>query len=168
MKMIFAYITFSISIIFISWIIGMMMTALLKKTNYYNNGLSNLNFLKSQKFNYLIGIGVIKWIVKNTFFKFFNQKLKVNKKINISDLTTLRMEMTRSEIDHLFAFLFVMIFVVLKIVNHEYLFALIILAVNCIMNLYPSLLQQQNKRRIDKLIVKLQNASNGQKKQSIS
>lgn len=148
--------TFSISIAFISWIVGMIITVLARKSNYYNNKLSNLNFIRSEKLNSIIGVGVIKWIVKNTFFKFFNQKLKVNRKINISDLRTLRKEMTKSETDHIFAFLMVMIFVVIKISNREYLFALTILIVNLLMNLYPSLLQQQNKRRIDKLITKLE------------
>ncbi len=152
MKIIFAYVTFSISIIFISWIVGMILTALVRKTTYYNKELSTLNFIKNEKLNYLMGVGAIKWMVKNTFFKFFNQKLKINRKITVSELGTLRTEMTKSEIDHLFAFLFVMIFVVLKILNEQYLFASIILMVNLIMNAYPSLLQQQNKRRIDLLI----------------
>lgn len=156
MKIIFNYITFSISIAFISWIVGMIATALVRKTDCYTNRLSTFNFIKSDYLNDIIGVGIIKWIIKNTFFKFFNQKLKINGKITTSDLNTLRAEMTKSEIDHLFAFAFVMIFILIKIMNHEYLFALMILIVNILMNLYPSLLQQQNKRRIDKLILKFQ------------
>lgn len=157
MEIVLSCITFSIAIVFISWITGMIMTASIRKTDFYNNELSSLNFLKNERWNYLIGIGLVKWMVKNTFFKFFNQKLKIDRKINVSDLKNLRAEITKSEIDHLFAFLFVLIFVVLKIWNHEYIFALFILTVNVIMNLYPSLLQQQNKRRIDQLITKIKN-----------
>ena len=157
MKIIFTYITFSVSVAFISWIVGMIITALVQKTNFYNRQLSNLNFIKSEAFNKIIGIIIIKWIVKYTFFKFFNQKLKIDRKINISDLRNLRTEMTKSEIDHLFAFMFVMIFVIMIILKNKYLFAFIVLLVNIIMNLYPSLLQQQNKRRIDKLLLKFQN-----------
>lgn len=156
MRIIFTYITFSISIAFISWIVGMIITALVRKTDFYNRQLSNLNFIKTEAFNKVIGIGIMKWIVKYTFFKFFNQKLKINRKMNVSDLKNLRTEMTKSEIDHLFAFVFVMIFVIMMILKNNYLFALIILLVNVIMNLYPSLLQQQNKRRIDKLLFKFQ------------
>ena len=140
--------------VFISWIVGMIITALVRKTNFYNGQLSNLNFIESEILNKIIGVGIVKWIVKYTFFKFFNPKLKINRKIDISDLRTLRAEMTKSEVDHLFAFVFVLIFVVVMILKDKYLFAFIILLLNTIMNLYPSLLQQQNKRRIDRMILR--------------
>ena len=155
--MIFIYISFSISIVFFSFIVGMIITALIKKTNFYNNQLSNLNFIKNELTNNIIGIGVIKWIVRNTFFKFLNQKIKIERKINITDLKNIRNEMTKSEIDHLFAFVFVLIFITILYFKQNYLFATVMLLVNIAMNLYPSLLQQQNKRRIDKLIFKFKN-----------
>ena len=155
--MIFNYISFSISIVFFSFIVGMIITALIKKTNFYNNQLSNLNFIKNELTNNIIGIGVIKWIVRNTFFKFLNQKIKIERKINITDLKNIRNEMTKSEIDHLFAFVFVLIFITILYFKQNYLFATVMLLVNIAMNLYPSLLQQQNKRRIDKLIFKFKN-----------
>jgi len=154
MKIILSYLTSSISIVFISWIVGMIITALARKTNFYNGTLSNLNFIESETLNKIIGVGIVKWMVKYTFFKFFNPKLKITRKIDLSDLRTLRAEMNKSEIDHLFAFVFVMIFVVVMIFKDKYLFALIIFVVNILMNLHPSLLQQQNKRRIDKMILK--------------
>jgi hypothetical protein len=135
----------------------MLINALLMKTEFYNKKLSNLNFVKNERLNKRMGLGIFKWIVKNTFFKFFNQKLKISKKIEISDLNYLRNEMTISEISHLVGFAFVTIFALLKTINSDYLFALIIMIVNILMNLYPSLLQQENKRRIDKLRKKLGN-----------
>ncbi len=147
---------FSISITFISWIVGMIINALLKKTASYNQELVNFNFIKSEKLNKAIGIGVIKWIVKNTFFKFFNPKLKFDRNVNLTELKTIRNEMTKSEIEHLIAFVFASFFAIIKFYNHNYLFCLIIMIVNILMNLYPSLLQQQNKRRIDKLEIKFQ------------
>lgn len=73
-------------------------------------------------------------------------------KSETAELKGLRKEMVFSEISHLIGFGFVTIFVVLKLFNGNYLFALIIVIVNILMNLYPSLLQQENKRRIDRLI----------------
>ncbi|MCP1253405.1 MULTISPECIES: glycosyl-4,4'-diaponeurosporenoate acyltransferase CrtO family protein [Elizabethkingia] len=156
MKIILVYLMFSISITFISWIVGMIINALLKKTASYNQELVNFNFIKSEKLNKAIGIGVIKWIVKNTFFKFFNPKLKFDRNVNLTELKTIRNEMTKSEIEHLIAFVFASFFAIIKFYNHNYLFCLIIMIVNILMNLYPSLLQQQNKRRIDKLEIKFQ------------
>lgn len=152
--MLFQYLSYSISIIFISFIIGMIMTALIKNSDFYNKTLSNLSFIKNETTNKIIGVGVIKWIVKNTFFKFLNQKLKIDKKMSFEDLKNIRNEMTKSEIDHLFAFLFVMIFVITSFYRQKYSISFVILFMNIIMNLYPSLLQQQNKRRLDKFLLR--------------
>ena len=145
------YLTFSISISFISWVVGMIFNSILMKTEYYKN-LSNLNIISSKTLNKKIGLNFFKWIVKNTPFKYFNQKFKLNAKIGITELNILLKEMTFSEISHLIGFGFVTIFTVIKLAHAEYLFALIIMIVNILMNLYPSLLQQENKRRINRLI----------------
>ncbi|MGB5698690.1 hypothetical protein [Muriicola sp.] len=109
-----------------------------------------MNFIESKALNKNIGIEYFRWIVKKTFFKFFNQKIKVeNKKV---DLTIIRNEMTLSEISHLIGFLFVTIFAITKSFSVSIVFGLTIMIPNILMNLYPSLLQQENKRRIDKLI----------------
>lgn len=146
------YLSFSISIAFISWIVGMIVNTYVRKTDYYNKRLSNLNFIESGNLNNSIGLNYFKWIVKNSFFKFFNQKIKVDRKIEKVDLVNLRNEMTKSEIDHLIAFVFVIIFAVIKSIKFDVTFGITIMMVNVFMNLYPSLLQQDNKRRIDKLI----------------
>jgi ABC-type protease/lipase transport system fused ATPase/permease subunit len=114
-----------------------------------------LNFIKSENLNKVIGMGPFKWIVKNTFFKFFNPKLKLDKKVQKADLDKLREEMTTAEISHFIGFVFVSVFAVIKSFHFNYLFGFIITVVNILMNLYPSLLQQENKRRIDKLIKRI-------------
>lgn len=152
--MTYKYLSFSISIAVISWMVGIVINAILRKTEFYKNNLSNLNFLKSERLNKIIGMGIFKWIVKNTFFKFFKQNLKVKNKIEKPDLIKLRDEMTISEIDHLIGFAFVTLFALEKLFGLNLLFGLTIMMVNILMNLYPSLLQQKNKRRIDLLINK--------------
>ncbi|WP_253256240.1 glycosyl-4,4'-diaponeurosporenoate acyltransferase CrtO family protein [Formosa algae] len=119
------------------------------KTAYYKK-LSNLNFIKSKSLNKKIGIKYFKWIVKNTFFKFFNQKIKLENRN--TDLTVIRNEMTISEISHLIGFIFVTIFAIYKSIDVGILFGLIMMIPNVLMNLYPLLLQQENKRRIDKMM----------------
>lgn len=152
--MMYKYLSFSVSIAIISWMVGMIVNAVVRKTEFHDKNLVNLNFITSVTLNKMIGLNLFKWIVKNTFFKFFNQKLKLKKKIEKADLDKLRKEMTISEIDHLIGFAFVTVFVFIKFMNSDYLFGFIIMLVNILMNLYPSLLQQENKRRIDKLIKK--------------
>lgn len=98
------YITFGIAISFISWIVGMILNGILVKTGYYKK-LSDLNFIRSKPLNKNIGIEYFKWIVKNTFFKFFNQNIKLKDKK--TELAEIRKEMTLAEISHLIAFIFV-------------------------------------------------------------
>ncbi|MCO6497835.1 MAG: hypothetical protein J5I50_09255 [Chitinophagaceae bacterium] len=146
------YFIFSISIAFISWIVGLIATALIRNTRFYKERLSNLNFIKSEAVNKALGVGVIKWITQNTFFKIFNPKLAIKKKFTKEDFITLRDEMTVAEVGHLIGFCFVTVFAIVYLFKGKYTLALIIIIVNIIMNLYPSLLQQMNKRRIDRVL----------------
>lgn len=129
----------------------MILHALIKSQPYYTD-LSNLNFIKSKRLNKAIGLGVFKWIVKNTFFKYFNQKIKLERRIQVDELYELRKEMSISDISHLLGFTVVTLFAFVKFIYGNYSFGLVMMAVNIVLNLYPSLLQQENKRRIDKLI----------------
>lgn len=127
----------------------MILNSLLMKTEYYEK-LSNLNFIESKTWNERIGIKYFKWIVKNTFFKFFNQSIKVESKK--TDLNDIRNAMTVSEISHLIGFAFVVIVVLYQSVNVSIVFGVTMMIPNILLNLYPSLLQQENKRRIDRVI----------------
>jgi len=129
----------------------MIIGAFLIKTAFYQEKLTNLNFVKSKKLNKLMGIGVIKWIVRNTFLKFFNPKLKMQSKTEPNEIDVLRSEMTLAEINHLIAFCAVVVFAIVMVFKEKYLSALVMMIVNMLMNLYPSLLQQENKRRLSKL-----------------
>lgn len=144
-------ITFSISITIISWGVGIVFNSLLKKTKYYER-LSNLTLIDSKPLQKAIQLSLFKWVVKKTFFKYFNPKLKLKGKAEIGELKELRKEMTFAELNHLVGFCFVSIFVFVKFVDGLYLFGFIMMLVNILLNLYPSLLQQQNKSRIDKFI----------------
>lgn len=141
--------TFGISVSFISWLVGMMINSILLKSQYYKR-LSNLNFVKSKILNEIIGIKYFKWIVKNSFFKFLNQKIRLENKN--TDLTVIRNEMTYSEISHLIGFFFVSIIAMYKAISISIVFGLAMMVPNVFLNLYPSLLQQENKRRIDRIL----------------
>jgi hypothetical protein len=137
MKHIILGLTFGTSISVVSWMIGIIFNGIFGKTEFYKK-FSNLNFVKSKSLNQNIGMEYFKWIVKNTFFKFFNQKIKI--------------EMTLAEISHLVGFIFVSIFAIYFSLKVSLTYGLTIMIPNTFLNLYPSLLQQENKRKIDKLI----------------
>jgi len=131
----------------------MVFNSLLRKTKHYDK-LSNLTLIKSKALQKKIKLSWFKWIVRNTFFKYFNPKLKLKSKTNICELKDLRQQMNFAELNHLVGFCFVLVFVVVKFANGLYLFGFIMLIVNVLLNLYPSLLQQENKARIDMFIKK--------------
>jgi hypothetical protein len=72
--------------------------------------------------------------------------------IKNADLTEIRREMTLSEISHLIGFVFVVIVAIHKSITTGIIFGLTMMVPNILMNLYPSLLEQENKRRIDKIL----------------
>ncbi|MBK1439710.1 hypothetical protein JHJ32_06930 [Parapedobacter sp. ISTM3] len=145
------HVLYSFAITISSWTVGLIVNAVLSKLPYYKN-LSTLNLLKDETLNKRIGLGTFKWIVKNTFFKYFNQKIHLKNKCAATDLNELRKEMTISEISHLVGFVFVVIIALMKFIAGNVQFGLLLMLVNVALNLYPSLLQQANKRRIDKLM----------------
>ena len=145
------YLTFSVSISIISWMVGMVFNSFFKKTKYYES-CANINLIKSKSLRNNIKLNWFKWIVKNTFFKYFNPSLKISSKPSIDELKLLRDDMTFAELNHLVGFGFVCSFACIKFVNGLYLFGVVMIIVNVLLNLYPSLLQQENKQRIDKLL----------------
>jgi len=132
---------------------GMGVNELIKKKEFYES-ISNLEFIKNEIIYKFIGIKYIKWLVYKTFWKNFNTKLKIKSKPNLNELSLLKREMTYAEISHLVGFLFVLIISLILLIKKEIEFGIILIISNVIFNLYPSLLQQKNKKRIDKLINK--------------
>ena len=114
--------------------------------------ISEFNFIKKETTYKVIGMNFFKWMVRNTFFKYFNQKLKFNNRPSISQLQEIRKEMTYSEISHYIAFIFILIVLVIIFWSGQVSYAIILFVFNIIFNLYPSLLQQQNKKRIDRIL----------------
>lgn len=141
--------SFGLSLSIVSWMVGIIGNALLLKTSYYER-LSHLNFIPSKALNKALGIGQFKWIVKNTFFKFLNQGIKVEGKN--TDLSAIRHQMTLAEVSHLIGFLFVAAFALFQTFNISLVFGLSMMIPNTMLNAYPSLLQQENKRRIDQVL----------------
>lgn len=151
--MLISYFFYSVSIAFVSFVVGMGVSSRVINTRFYTR-LSNLNVVKNERINQMIGLGIVKWVVRNTFFKRFNPHLKIEKRLSATDLRQLRAVMNKSEIDHLFAFVFLILVVLGLLIGQQVQFGLVLFVVNVLMNFYPLLLQQQNKRRIDAILMK--------------
>jgi hypothetical protein len=156
-------IAYSLKVIVDSWILGHVSTLLLKRVIPLSR-IGPFNLLRSEKVNRLIGVGVLKWVLANSFIKHFNRRLQLSeKKPDSKRLIGLREAMTYAEVVHLIGFAYVLVRVLMNIINDEHLFMIApLFALNVVVNLYPVLLQQSNKRRVDRVLASLSNReSNG-------
>jgi hypothetical protein len=148
-----AYI-FAITFTFSLSIIWLLVTNAIKGTPFFTK-ISNLNFIKSEKANRYLGVFLFKQVLISSFWRHFNPTLKMTGRPDRAKLIALRNEMTAAEIGHLIAFFCTIIAVVIMHNTHFYENAIIpILVCNIIFHIYPPLLQQYNKRRLDKVIAK--------------
>lgn len=147
------YFFYSISVMMISWIIGASINNLIKKKVLYKH-LSFMHWIKSDTVNRVLGIYVLKFLVTHTWYRRFVPGPKASGKSSIPELLKMRQSMTDSEIGHLIGFIVILITVlVLWITGFQQKFIPFLLAMNVFLNLYPSLLQQFNKNRIDQIMM---------------
>lgn len=144
--------------IFISWMVGHASTLLLGRVLPID-ALLKLNFVGNEKLNELIGVGRYKRFLVNSFIRQFNRRLRLSvMKPSVSQLTELRESMTYAETVHLIGFAYVIGRVLMDIITkQDQSMIMPLFAVNVVVNLYPALVQQMNKRRVNCLIRLLEN-----------
>jgi hypothetical protein len=123
------------------------------------NRLWPFDLLSNEKVNRLIGVGALKWVLVNSFIRQFNRRLQLSEKKPDSErLIGLREAMTYAEVVHLIGFAYVLVRVLVNVLNDEHLFMIApLFALNIVVNLYPVLLQQSNKRRVDRVLASRSN-----------
>lgn len=149
--LILSYFLNAIALTFVSWTIGLLLNNAIKKTNFYSL-ISNFSFVKSTSLNKTLGLNLFGWIIKNSFFKVFNQKLKFEKIPTVEDLQQIRKEMVYAEVGHIIGFIFLLFVIIYQIINANTIYVIILFVFNIVFNLYPILLQQYNKKRIDRIL----------------
>ena len=83
-------------------------------------------------------------------------------KPNMNNLIELREGMIYAEVVHLIGFAYVIVRIVVNIINDEHHSMIVpLFTMNIIMNFYPVLVQQLNKRRIDRLLKALESRQVG-------
>jgi hypothetical protein len=143
-----------LSIIMVSWFLGLLITAYLKRQHYYS-AISNICFINSNKIYSVIGIQVFKWLVTRTIYRYLNKNIKLSSKPDLAELNHVRDAMIDSEVLHGVAFIFVVLAgVPVLLLQEDYNLAFQLVALNVVLNLYPTLLQQYNKAKLNKVISK--------------
>jgi hypothetical protein len=132
--------------------IGLLITNMINKKGGLFSRIKNYIPIKNLKFYHFLGVNIFAWLVKKTFFKKLNQKIQIVGKLNTDAIETLKVEMTISELCHLIGLFIIIAFQIIILVyhgmNHSFFF---LGAMNIIFNLYPVLLQERNKARINRL-----------------
>ena len=134
-----------------SYAIGQIIADVLVKRNKVT-WFENQNYIGDQLTS-SIGVLAFGWLIRHSFMGWFNKKLRLKSSASLDDLKRLKQEMGYAEAGHLVAFYVLLavnlIFIYLGL---EWWYILIFLILNVIFNLYLVLLQQYNKRRVQKLI----------------
>ncbi|KGO87859.1 hypothetical protein Q765_05080 [Flavobacterium rivuli WB 3.3-2 = DSM 21788] len=143
---------FAISFTFSLSIIGLLVNHAIKSRPFYSK-ISNLNFIKSEAANRYLGVVLFKKVLVISFWKHLNPTLKIAGRPDKAKLNALRNEMTTAEVGHLVALMCTFIAVIVMHQKHYYEDAIIpVLVCNIVFHVYPPLVQQYNKRRLDKII----------------
>lgn len=153
-----------LSIVMISWLLGLLVVEKIKKIAFYRN-FENLNFLGKESNYERIGIELFKWIVSKTLYNYLNKNIKFSKWPAQNELIGVREAMTGSEVGHLTAFIIVLILGVPITLYQGYSNLIVpLILMNIVLNLYPTLLQQYNKIKLDRIINKRNLIGNCKKK----
>lgn len=148
------YISASIAVVFSAAIVGMIVNKAIVNKPFYA-GLRHLNFIKSEKLNKILGVTLLRYIILHSFWKFLNPGLKLDKAKGREKLLWLRAEMTNAEISHLIGFVLgLMVMLASCITHYKTGIILPLFIANVLFHLYPALLQQYNKRRVDLLLAR--------------
>ena len=140
-----------IALIFISYLIGAMLTNLINGTRLFHY-LSNRNFI-SDEWTKRLGVLHFGWLVKNTFMRRFNQKVYLKRNRDKESIETLIKEMTNAEVGHLVGFVSLLILnIYMFFIGINLLYGIVFGLLNIIFNLYLVFLQQYNKRRVKKIM----------------
>lgn len=137
-------------------VLGAGINEVIKKRSFYCK-IANLQFIKNDFIYKLIGIKYIKWLVYKTFWKNFNPHIKIESRPNLAALKFLKSKMTDAEISHLIAFILVLLTALVFFSIGKNQFGIFLLILNIAFNLYPALLQQKNKQRINVLLERMNN-----------
>lgn len=145
-----------IFLIFSSYAIGVLGTVFIQLIGFYQ-WFENHNYI-GDTLTKRLGVLQFGWLIRHSFMGKFNQKLKFKGGINKEKLEQLKKDMTFAENNHLIAFLLLQILIVLLLIwGIQYWQIIAYTILNIIFNLYLVLLQQYNKRRIDRILVIIQN-----------
>ena len=136
---------------FLSFVIGLAGDAALQRTSVYNV-LSHWFLFEHPQTYESVGVLWYRWFLAVTPFGSFNRDLYFTKRRDVHTLSAVRQKMCSAEISHWVGFLCLLALTFVAWWYRGIFIAFCYVFFNLIGNLYPCLLQQYNKRRLDRVI----------------
>lgn len=140
-----------ILVVLSSWGVGGLVNEYLRTLSSYKS-LTTMVFIKKDKLNAYLGVNLFQVLVSKSWYS------KINKTINLKDysfegLKNMRKHIESGEMGHLIGLTLVQAYFLIQLIlegslSHFSLGTIL----NILLNLYPILLQQKNKLRIDRLL----------------
>ena len=151
----------AIAAMFLSFIVGMAVNALLRRLEIYER-LSNLRLFSDPKSFENIGVLWYRKILLATPLRYFNPNIRFSSNRSKETLDSIRVHMANAEVSHWVGFFAMLPVMVAAWWYRGSTVGLAYLVLNVLGNLYPCLLQQYNKNRLNKVIAitKKRNARN--------
>ncbi len=145
-----------IALLFLSFMMGALLHTAFAKQGWYQKYFYKLNFT-SDKATKLIGVLWIEWLILKTPLRLFNQQLKITGRPTKDQLLQLRDVMTAAELSHLMGFVVIIPIIIYYVVSGQSLLLISSMVIlNVLFNGYTALTQQYNKRRLDKVLERME------------
>jgi hypothetical protein len=141
----------AIAAMFLSFIVGMAGNAMLRRLEIYDR-LSNLSLFSDPKSFEKIGILWYRKILLATPLRYFNTNIRFSSNRSKETLDSIRMHMANAEVSHWVGFFAMLPVMVAAWWYRGFTVGLAYLILNVLGNLYPCLLQQYNKSRLNNVI----------------
>ncbi len=147
-----------VAMLFLSFIAGLIGDALLRRFAFYQS-LSRLYLFSDSKIYERLGVLWFRKFLLATPLRLFNNKIFVAQKRDLNKLKEVRAHIATAEGSHWVAFFLMLIAMLPAWWYFGWRIGASYLALNIAGNLYPCLLQQVNKRRLNAVISVLEKRS---------
>ena len=140
-----------IAVMFLSFIVGMIADAILRRTANYAWVSSRYLFAKSKSYE-RIGVLWFRWFLLITPLRYFNTQICFANKCDLGTLQAVRSNMATTEVSHWCGAIAMLCVTCVVWWQRGATLGLWFLLFNFLGNVYPALLQQYNKRRLERVI----------------
>ena len=145
-----------ILVTFLSFVVGVFADPILRRVTDYESLSTRYLFADAETYE-LFCVLWFRWFLQVTPLGRFNRDIHFTGKRDLATLKTIRDHMATAEMSHWVGFMSMLAMTFVAWWHRGTIVGLSYVAFNLLGNVYPCLLQQYNKRRLDRLISVIEN-----------